>query len=306
VSPKRGFYEKGPVYQMPENVVDLDEVYLHDYALPDHRHSEGMREKVERFRDLVNDMRDGRIEAFPDFLETLESESADGLDALDLLQSVESWDVLTETYRAEASDESFLNFFWTWRYAYMPLFNILEAKSKDARLYHTISTGYAGLLAAAGGLRRNRPMILTEHGIYTKERRIEINRADWIEDWESGEVVAERRAPYFKRYWIRQFQMMSRICYEYADEIFTLYEGNTHMQIRDGADPEKLRIVPNGIDLGRFGAAAEAKEARPPNERYTVGFVGRVCPIKDIKTLIYASRLVAEEVPDVLVRVLGP
>jgi polysaccharide biosynthesis protein PelF len=306
VSPKKGFYDKGFVYEMPENVVGVQEVFLHDYSLPDHKHSEGMREKVERFRALVEDMREGEITAFPEFLSALEAEGAGGLDALDLLQSVESWEVLVDTYRGEADEESFLNFFWTWRFAYMPLFNVLEAETPDAGLYHTISTGYAGLLAAAGKLRRNRPMLLTEHGIYTKERRIEINRADWIEDWESGEVVAERRAPYFKRYWVRQFQMMSRICYEYADEIYTLYKGNCDMQIKDGADPEKLHIVANGIDLKRFGEAADKKAARGENKRYTVGFVGRVCPIKDIKTLIYASRLVAEEVPDVLVRVLGP
>ena len=31
----------------------------------------------------------------------------------------------------------------------------------------------------------------------------------------------ERKPPFFRRYWIRQFEMMSRITYEYADEIFT-------------------------------------------------------------------------------------
>ena len=34
-----------------------------------------------------------------------------------------------------------------------------------------------------------------------------INRCDWIEDWVSGEVVAERKAPFFRRYWIRQFHI---------------------------------------------------------------------------------------------------
>ncbi len=78
------------------------------------------------------------------------------------------------------------------------------------------------------------------------------------------------------------------------------------MQVRDGADRQKVHVVPNGIDLKRFGEASKAYFGRPENDRYTIGFVGRVCPIKDVKTLIYASRLVAEEVPDVLVRVMGP
>ncbi|MDH3592066.1 MAG: GT4 family glycosyltransferase PelF, partial [Planctomycetota bacterium] len=124
--------------------------------------------------------------------------------------------------------------------------------------------------------------------------------------WDSGELVAERTAPYFRRYWIRQFSMMSTVTYEYADEIYTLYTGNTLEQMKDGADPRKLRIIPNGIDLERFGEAAAEFDKRGPNERFTVCFVGRVCPIKDVMTFISAMRLVANEIPNVLVRVMGP
>lgn len=306
ISPKRGFYTKGPVYKMPPNVVGLKEIYLHDYSLMPARRPEDLRGKVDRFRALVEDMREGKSGAFPAFLHALQREGKDVVSAFDLLQTPESWDVLVETYRAEAREESFLNFFWTWRYAYLPLFNLLGAAIPKVGLFHTISTGYAGLLAAGAKIRRRRPMLLTEHGIYTKERRIEINRSDWIRDWDSGEVVAERTGGFFKRYWIRQFQMMSRICYEHADEIFTLYNGNTRDQVRDGAPPEKLRVIPNGIDLERFGQAAARFDARGPNERFTVGFVGRVCPIKDVITFVSAMRLVADKVPDLRVRVLGP
>jgi polysaccharide biosynthesis protein PelF len=306
VSPKRGFYPHGPVYEMPKNVIGLSEVFLHEYTMSENRGQGDARDKVDRFRALVNDMCEGRIGAFADFIRALQEDSGAGMNSWDLLQTPESWEVLIDTYRQEAGEESFLNFFWTWRYSNMPFFNVLAAQTPKAGLYHTISTGYAGVLAAACKVRHKSPMLLTEHGIYTKERRIEINRADWIEDWESGELVAERTAPYFKRFWVRQFQMMSSVCYELADEIFTLYEGNRELEVQDGADRAKIHVVPNGIDLKRFGEAADAHEARKPNERYTIGFVGRVCPIKDVKTLIYASRLVAQEVPDVFVRVMGP
>ena len=306
VSPKRGYYKEGPQDQMPENVVGLAEVNLHEYTMAENRGKGDVRKKVDRFRALVDDMCAGRMESFSDFIRSLEEDGGSGMNSFDLLQTPESWEVLVDTYRQEAVEESFLNFFWTWRYSNMPLFNVLAAKAPAAGVYHTISTGYAGVLAAACKIRRGRPMLLTEHGIYTKERRIEINRAEWIEDWESGELVAERRAPYFKRFWVRQFQMMSRVCYELSDEIFTLYEGHTELQVMDGADRRRIRVVPNGIDLRRFGEAAKAREERPENKRYTIGFVGRVCPIKDVKTLIYAIRLVAEQVPDVYVRVMGP
>ena len=53
--------------------------------------------------------------------------------------------------------------------------------------------------------------------------------------------------------------MMSTVTYDYADEIFTLYTGNTLNQIADGADPAQASAsCPNGIDLDRFGEAAQA------------------------------------------------
>ena len=306
ISPKRGFYPRGAVYRMPRNVIGLREVYLHDYVLSAKGRPVDLKSKVLFFRALVDDMRAGKSGYFGAFLQALQADGNEGFSSFDLLQTRESWDVLVDTYRQEAGEESFLNFFWTWRYAYLPLFNLLSTKIPKARVYHTISTGYAGLLAAGAKVRHRRPMILTEHGIYTKERRIEINRSDWIQDWDSGELVAERQAPYFRRWWIRQFTMMSRITYQYADEIFTLYNGNTKEQIKDGADPHRIRVIPNGIDLERFGEAAQAFDERGPNDRFTVCFVGRVCPIKDLMTFVSAMRLVADEVPDVRVRVLGP
>ena len=306
ISPKRGFFTKGPVYKMPKNIIGLKEVWLHDYVISSKGRPTDLRAKVLRFRALVKDMHDGRAGSFGAFLEALQEEGNEGFSSFDLLQTQDSWNVLIDAYRAEAGDESFLNFFWTWRYAYLPLFNLLSAKIPKARLYHTISTGYAGMLAAGAKHRYGSPMLLTEHGIYTKERRIEINRSDWIQDWDSGEVVAERRAPFFRRFWIRQFTMMSRVTYEYGDEILTLYDGNTREQIKDGADPSKLRVIPNGIDLDRFGEAAKRFDERGKNDRFTVAFVGRVCPIKDVMTFVSAMRLVADEVPNVRVRVLGP
>jgi len=306
ISPKRGFYPKGPVYEMPSNIVGVQEVFLHDYVLSAKGRPADLREKVDRFRALVEDMREGRSGSFAAFLHALQQEGDEGFSAFDLLQTYDSWDVLVKSYREEAGDESFLNFFWTWRYAYLPLFNLLSAKIPPAGLYHTISTGYAGMLAAGAKIRFEKPMLLTEHGIYTKERRIEINRCDWIQDWDSGELVAERTAPYFRRYWIRQFEMMSKVTYEYADEILTLYTGNTFEQMKDGADPAKLRIIPNGIDLDRFGEAAGRLDQRGENDRFTVCFVGRVCPIKDVMTFVSAMRLVADRIPNVRVRVMGP
>ena len=78
--------------------------------------------------------------------------------------------------------ESFLHFFWAWRALFGGLVATLSFPLPPARVYHTVSTGYAGLLAARATVETGRPAIITEHGIYTNERRIEILQADWIVD----------------------------------------------------------------------------------------------------------------------------
>ncbi|MBK9385799.1 MAG: GT4 family glycosyltransferase PelF [Planctomycetes bacterium] len=306
ISPREGYFPHGYAYKLPENVVGVREVFLHQYKLPKKASRESIREQIQLFRGFIQDLQDGNTQAFREFYAAVNQDLGGGLNAASIFQTKESWDVLVESYSQEAAEESFINYFWTWRYALFPLFNILAAQLPDAHLYHTISTGYAGMLAAGATLRKGRPMVLTEHGIYAKERRIEIHRADWIQDWSSGEIVAERKPPFFKRFWTRQFAMMSKVTYAHANEIYTLYEGNRRTQIQDGAEPERTNVIPNGIDLVRYGEAAKQFDARAENERFTLAFVGRVSPIKDVKTFLRAVRLVANEVPNVRARILGP
>ena len=106
---------------MPKNILGVQEVYLHDYVLSARGRPSDLRGKVERFRALVHDMHDAKSGAFSAFLDALQAERGEGFSSFDLLQTHESWDVLVESYRREAAKESFLNFFWTWRYAYLPL-----------------------------------------------------------------------------------------------------------------------------------------------------------------------------------------
>ena len=264
------------------------------------RASDHWRQLIVRFQKMMRDLRNDESGAFEAFFKAINDEPDIEELKRALLASPEGWEVMLETYRDEAADEGLLPFFWTWHFALMPLLNVLTAELPEARCYHTVCTGYAGILAAGARAKTGRPMILTEHGIYTKERRIDIQRAPWIP--ESPGTLSLREAPYFKKFWTRQFEMMGRTCYRYADEIYTLYEGNREMQVRDGADPDKVIVVPNGIDLTRFGAGESVSEDRP----FTVGFVGRVCPIKDVRTLLRAARLVLDEMPDAHFRIMGP
>ncbi len=306
LSPSRGAYPKGPKYELPPNLVGVREVYLQpedEIERGAKADSRDWRPVIRRFQGMMRDLREGRSGAFDQFFQAVNEEEDILALKRALLDSPEGWEVMLETYKAEAGEEGLLQFFWTWRFALLPLVNVLTAKLPPARCYHTVCTGYAGILAAGAKLRMNRPMFLTEHGIYAKERRIDIQRASWIPGADVDSRVSMRDIPYFKQFWMRQFSMMSRVCYEHADEIYTLYEGNKVLQVDDGADPERVFVVPNGIDLSRFKVKPDTGRGSRP---LTVGFIGRVCPIKDVRTLLRAARLVLDKMPDVRFRVMGP
>lgn len=310
ISPAPDFHEGDLAYPVPDNVRFLQEVFLTrpgtGRSLPRTR---VVRNAIEAFWNAIEGLRGAGDPAdFRTCVESLQALGRQRLDVQDVMLVESSWEVMLDLYRDEAAHESFLDFFWSWLFAYEPLLNALTTQVPDAKLFHTVSTGYAGVLAAGAACVTGRPMILTEHGIYTKERRIEIHSAHWIKDWLPEEYQVENTAPYFQLFWNRHFEAMSRICYQWADGIYTLYADNVRAQLRDGADVERTRVIPNGVAVERLAEAHARWEAegRVRDERFTVAFVGRVCPIKDVRTFLAAMRLVVRQVPDVLIRVLGP
>lgn len=222
--------------------------------------------------------------------------------AEDVLIGHPAFDRLIELYGRHNDGESFLDFLYTIIEAHLPLIRLMRAPIPPARLYHAASTGYAGLLAARAHRATGRPMYLTEHGIYTLERQIEILLADWIHTHPLKHVSTIPEASNLKQVWIDLFRLLGRITYAEAQRIFTLFDGNARIQRRLGAPVEKIEILPNGIDLERF-----RPQPRPAGNRpLKVGLVGRVVAIKDIHTFIRACRVVHDRLPETRFAVIGP
>ena len=218
-----------------------------------------------------------------------------------LLDSRPAWDLVLRMYRARHAECSFLDYFWAWRCLHEGLFSMMLAPLPPARVYHTVSTGYAGLLAARARVETGRPALLTEHGIYTNERRVEIAMADWLHETPAATLAPDRPARNLGDFWIDTFINYSRVCYEACDPILTLFEGNQRFQVEDGAAPDRLRIVPNGVDAERYAALWRTAPPHPP----TVALAGRVVPIKDVKTFIRACAQVRRTVPSLRAWILG-
>ena len=91
--------------------------------------------------------------------------------------------------------------------------------------------------------------------------------------------------------------------YNAADPIVSLYEGNRARQIADGAEADRTLVVPNGISLHKY---AGAMSKRPGVVPMVIGFVGRVVPIKDVKTFIRSMRTIVNNIPQTQGWVIGP
>ena len=295
-------------YKLPENVLSLSEAYLYEDAsaadispgkvparlkapfyqtLLDFYLAPTLPEQVELFWKLI------------EHLEPMRERFSFG----NLCRDTEAWEILIKLYERFASDESFLDYFWTTRFLNLPLWRIWQFRERmpPARVYHSISTGYAGLLGALAARVRNVPYLLTEHGIYTKERIAEISQAEWIYESQSLFFSLSKGFGKLKQMWIRLFHFLGYFTYSSTDQVITLFEANARLQIEYGADPRKIKVITNAIDPHRFDEAFALHEARRrenPAEK-NVGFVGRVVPIKDVKTLIRAANLVRDKMPAV-------
>jgi len=291
-------------YKIPSNVIDIREVFIHDYH--DVFPNKNRGNKKQAFRELEKFV----IEAIAGDVSRLENMyqhlTGDNplIDKHDLLFSNTGWDLICNLYKHFNLNVSFIDYFWTYRFTVWPILQVLQTKLPKSDIYHAISTGYAGMLGVMGKLQHNGVLLLTEHGIYSKERRIEISQASWIYEEEKEEHRPQETLGFFKQWWTELFNLMGLVCYNYSSEIITLYQGNQVEQLGYGAADDKLSIIPNGIDLSGF--SSEVREISKDQSKYVVGFVGRVVPIKDVKTFIKACKIVIENLPGVEVLIMGP
>lgn len=201
------------------------------------------------------------------------------------------WDFLVASYEQEMPNHSFNSYFWTWRSMYLPAIYLLQQSYPVADVYHAVSTGYAGLIATYLRMKHKKPFLLTEHGVYAREREEEILKSVWVD-------------PPFKKRWIAYFYHMSQGAYQTADRTISLYRGTHQIQLELGLPAEKAMIIPNGIDYHRLSVLP--RHSSTSGEGIVFGALVRLVPIKDIKTMLYAVRLASHDIPDMRLWIMGP
>lgn len=151
---------------------------------------------------------------------------------------------------------------------------------------HAVSSGLATLPALAAKYLDGVPFLLTEHGIYLRERYL-------------GYRTAEQRWP-VKALMLGFYRELNSEGYRQADLITPCNQYNRRWEERGGADSERIRTVYNGVDPHVF------PEAGPEPEVPTLSWCGRIDPIKDLDTLIRAYAFMREELPALRLRLFGP
>ena len=282
-------------YPIPNNVLHIEEIFLNQSTINEAKKysKASSKEKRKAWEDVetyFNYMDFKNYKMFDVVAAHLlpKANKEKTLDLMDLLKSRGSFNQFNSRYHKDGGNVSFMDYFWFWRSTQTTLYKLYDSTIPYADLYHTVSTGYAGYMGALAHIKYNKPFLLTEHGIYANEREDEI-------------LASKNIKPELKPLWIKFFNNLCNITYEYTDKLVTLFEGNRLLAVKGHADPGKIEIIPNGIDTKKFTSIK-----KEPSDIIRIGIVARVVPIKDILTFIEAAAIAKQKLPDLKFYIIGP
>ena len=273
------------VYDIPENVTEIYELYLEDYDWSKKKSKVRLNStEYQALRSLI-------LDRHVDWETLFELFAKDDISIDRIVMGEDFLQAVKDCYNLKYSQVVFSDFLWTMRSIYLPLFFTLSMKVPKADLYHCVATGYAGILGSMAKYFHGSRVLLSEHGIYTREREEELIKAKWV----SG---------IYKTIWIDQFKKMSRLVYEKADIVTSLYEHARELQIELGCPVSKTMVTPNGINAESL-MNLPGKTEEEMGKIY-VGAVLRVTPIKDVKTMLQAFSFAREKDERLKLWIMGP
>jgi len=215
--------------------------------------------------------------------------AADGGDLGSALQSNESLAMMLDAWRelrveqnapaptlADAVQAS-----WLIEHMLRPL----STPVVEADIVHCSMNGLSTLVAMAAKWRHGTPMVMSEHGIYLRERYI-----SYLHD-DASHAVRVLALSFFRS--------LAGAAYLVTDVLAPHSAYNRRWQLHNGADPERMWTMYNGVEPAEFPPATSEPEVP------TIAFMGRVDPLKDLHTLIRAFALVREQIPAARLRIFG-
>lgn len=290
-------------YELPDNLVHLEVHYIFEEDTPDVKKRNGNNKAFETIEKLYASFKDNSI-SIPEEIKHVDFYLND-MTFEDFLYSKKAWEFINRIYFQNAPDVSFIDYFWTLRDIHKPIWTLAKIVKHfpDVKVLHAPSTGYAGFLGTLASFDRDIGLILTEHGIYTRERKIDMLSAEWVDFKKPALLKQPEEFNYIKKMWIEFFRIIGEFAYKRSDFVLSLYPEAQKIQIALGADAEKTRVLPNGVNVNALKATMIN---RVEDQKPVISLIGRVVSIKDIKTFIRALRITANHIPDVEGWVVGP
>jgi len=168
--------------------------------------------------------------------------------------------------------------------SFEPLLRPFEYVPSEAEVVHVTANGLAMLIGLAHKWEHGTPVVLTEHGVYIRERYLQ----------KGADSSAVRQLQ------LRFFAHLAAAGLQESDLIAPVSDFNRRWEIRSGADDGRIRVIKNGVDPSLF-RKIKTEPATP-----TLVYVGRIDPLKDLETLLEAFALVLLEEPEAMLRIFGP
>ncbi len=162
----------------------------------------------------------------------------------------------------------------------------LSAPPVVADLCHAVSNGLPALLALASRWTYGTPFVMSEHGVYLRERYLAFRSLHC--PWPVKSVV------------LAFFRRLTVTAYAEASLIAPVNVYNQRWQVEHGADPDLIVTAFNGVDADSYPVAAAEPEVP------TVSWVGRIDPLKDLLTLVDGFAGVHRQMPEARLRLFGP
>lgn len=154
---------------------------------------------------------------------------------------------------------------------------VASTPTPPARILHVTAAGWAGIPAIVHKALHGTPMVLTEHGVYVREAYLAWSRPS-IDP--GDRTIATRIA-----------RGLAKAVYHHADIVAPVTNFNVTWERALGAEPDRIRPILNGIRV------PEGVPSEPPGTR-VVTSVGRIDPLKDVKTMLRVAAEVVRMVPD--------
>lgn len=167
------------------------------------------------------------------------------------------------------------------------ILRVLTLEIPMVDLCHSSVASLCGVLAVIHKIRYGTPYLLTEHGVFFRERLLDL--------------VAEAKDLIDKYFWLNLCRSVVRLNYFYADKILPVCGFNVDWEVEFDVPRGRIEVIYNGVDIERFRPIPQLESESP-----LIVVMARIDKLKDLTNMIEAMDYIVGEIPDASCEIFGP